>query len=92
MKKVSLIKKLLFFLYLTPLNEEIDWDFNYKTRSTITLIFIASLSLFNKYFLDSFINNINIFLRLFIILIYLFIWVEISYLITIKKFNKFKKE
>lgn len=92
MKKISLIRKLLFFLYLTSLNEEIDWDFNYKTRCIITLIFIASISLFNKYFLDSFINNINIFLRFFIVLIYLFIWVEISYIITIKKFNKFKKE
>lgn len=88
MKKVSLIKKTLFFLGLTPLNEDIDLDFNFKTRTNIELIFIGSLYFFNEYFLNFFINNINIFLRLFIILIYLFIWVEILYLITIKQFNK----
>lgn len=88
MKKVSLIKKTLFFLGLTPLNEDIDLDFNFKTRTNIELIFIGSLYFFNEYFLNFFINNINIFLRALIIFIYLFIWVEILYLITIKQFNK----
>ena len=32
MKKVSLIRKLLFFLGLASLNNDIDLDFNYKTR------------------------------------------------------------
>lgn len=88
MKKISLIRKLLFFLGLRPLSKEIDLDFNFKTRTNIALIFITSLYFFNEFFLNFFINNINIFLRLLIILIYLFIWVEILYLITIKQFNK----
>ena len=55
MKKINLTRKLLFFLGLAPLNEEIDLDFNFKTRTIIILIFISSIFLFNKYFLNIFI-------------------------------------
>lgn len=91
MKKISVIRKLLFFLDLCPLNKEINLNFNPKTRISIVLIFLSSIYFFNKYFLNFFISHINIFLRIIIVLIYLFIWVEILYLITIKQFNKSKE-
>lgn len=91
LKKISLMKKILFFLDLAPLNEKIDLDFNPKTRISIFLIFLSSIYIFNKYFLNIFINNINIFLRIIFILLYLFIWVEILYLITIEQFNRLKE-
>ncbi len=92
MKKINLTRKLLFFfLGLAPLNEEIDLDFNFKTRTIIILIFISSIFLFNKYFLNIFISNLNIFLRVIITLTYLFIWVNILYLITIKQYKKSKE-
>ena len=91
MKKINLTRKLLFFLGLAPLNEERDLDFNFKTRTIIILIFISSIFLFNKYFLNIFISNLNIFLRVIITLTYLFIWVNILYLITIKQYKKSKE-
>ena len=91
MKKVSLIRKLLFFLGLASLNNDIDLDFNYKTRMIIFFTFILPLYILNEYYLDIFINNTNMFFRFILLSVYLYAYVEILYRITMKQYKKFKK-
>ena len=91
MTKVSLIRKLLFFLGLAPLNNDINLDFNYKTRTTILLTFLLPLYIITQYYLDIFINNTNMFFRLILLSVYLYAYVEILYIITMKQYKKFKK-
>lgn len=91
MKKVSLIRNLLFFLGLASLNNEIDLDFNYKTRMIIFFTFLLPLYILNQYYLGIFINNTNMFFRLILLSLYLYAYVEILYIITMKQYKKFKK-
>lgn len=88
MKKVSLIRKLLFFLGLASLNNDIDLDFNYKTRMIIFFTFLLPLYIINEYYLDIFINNTNMFFRFILLSIYLYTYVEILYIITMKQYKK----
>ncbi len=88
MKKVSLIRKLLFFLGLASLNNDIDLDFNYKTRIIIFFTFLSPLYIINEYYLDIFINNTNMFFRFILLSVYLYTYVEILYIITMKQYKK----
>ncbi|ELC8441010.1 hypothetical protein QYB59_000004 [Clostridium perfringens] len=91
MKNIKFKKKILFFFGLAPLNEEIDLNFNFKTRTIIFLIFFISLYVLNQYYLDFFINSTNLLLRVILLFIYLYAMVEILYLITIKQYKKSKE-
>ncbi|MGG5461667.1 hypothetical protein [Clostridium sp. B9] len=87
MKKISLINKILFFWDIRDLSDEIDIDFNRKTKTFFQLSFIFSLYLFNKFCLDYFISNVNFFFRVILLLLYFYAFVQILYLVTLKMYD-----
>lgn len=87
MKKVKFYRKLLFFFGVKELTEEIDLDFNSNTRIAFSGAYILILYILNQYFLDVFISNVNIVLRGIILVASLSIFVEVLYMVTMKKYN-----
>lgn len=89
--KVRFYRKLLFFFGIKDLTDEIDLDFNYSVRATFEGGFILLLYILNQYFLDIFINNVNIFSRGILLIILLVTFVETLYILTIRKYYNYKK-
>lgn len=87
MKKVKFYRKLLFFFGVKELTEDIDLDFNSNTRIAFSGAYILILYILNQYFLDVFISNVNIVLRGIILVASLSIFVEVLYMVTMKKYN-----
>lgn len=87
MKKVKFYRKLLFFLGIKELTEDIDLDFNPKTRTSFSMTYLIILYILNQYFLEMFIKNVNIVLRVIILLASLSVFVECLYMITMKQYN-----
>ncbi|MDZ5253568.1 hypothetical protein [Clostridium sp. LIBA-8841] len=87
MKKVKFYRKLLFFLGIKELTEDIDLDFNPKTRISFSMTYLIILYILNQYFLEIFIKNVNIVLRVIILLASLSVFVESLYMITMKQYN-----
>lgn len=87
MKKIKFYRKLLFFFGLKELTEDIDLDFNSNTRIAFSSTYLIILYILNQYFLEIFISNVNIVFRGIILLASLSIFVEILYMITMKKYN-----
>lgn len=87
MKKVKFYRKLLFFFGVKELTEDIDLDFNSNTRIAFSGTYILILYILNQYFLDVFISNVNIVLRGIILVASLSIFVEVLYMVTMKKYN-----
>lgn len=87
MKKVKFYRKLLFFLGIKELTEDIDLDFNPKTRTSFSMTYLIILYILNQYFLEMFIKNVNIVLRVIILLASLSVFVESLYMITMKQYN-----
>ena len=87
MKKIKFYRKLLFFFGLKELTEDIDLDFNSNTRIAFSSTYLIILYILNQYFLEIFISNVNIVLRGIILLASLSIFVEILYMVTMKKYN-----
>ncbi|MDZ4993397.1 hypothetical protein GNF80_10520 [Clostridium perfringens] len=69
------------------LTEDIDLDFNSNTRIAFSSTYIIILYILNQYFLEIFISNVNIVLRGIILLASLSVFVEILYMVTMKKYN-----
>lgn len=86
--KVSFMKKLMFFFGLKDLTDDIDLDFNPKTRIGLVILYCALLYMFSEFYLDFFLNHFNLLFRIILVFGLLFVFVELLYWITIKMYNK----
>lgn len=86
--KVSFMRKLLFFFGLKDLTDDIDLEFNPKTRIGLFIPYFILLYALSGPCLDFFLNHFNLLFRIILVFGLLFVFVELLYWITIKMYNK----
>lgn len=83
MNKVSFLKKVLYYLYLKDLSEKIPLEYNFCIH---TIILLSKMVLF--YLMPLFATKLNKFIRVFLVFILLYFFIELLYILTIRKYNK----